>query len=322
MAALAGSNAPLSDALLHIADGRFRTFGGLSFAEFNRSLAEFVVAPMELTTVIERQGQEVARLLKSSTFVSKAIVHQVRRLEACALRGNQFLIVGDEERAVIASVYQRLLDQLALLVKLAANDLEKRLGHILRRHHERLAAVLRTLLESQMGETGQWSPPCHQYDPEFQLSLWDTKPAELQEPILDLGCGEDGYLVRYLRARGHEAWGLDRLGGQVPFVIQGDWLHVPLGRGQWGTIISHMAFSTHFLHHHVRKSGHPERYARRFMEILAALKPGGRFLYAPGLPFFETLLPRSGFVVKQRKIGVIGEYEWLPEWYSTEVRCR
>lgn len=63
-----------------------------------------------------------------------------------------------------------------------------------------------------------------------------------------------------------------------------------------------MAFSTHFLHHHLRTDGHPERYARLYLDLLAALKPGGSLLYTPGLPFMENLLPAERYVVRRRPI--------------------
>jgi hypothetical protein len=49
-----------------------------------------------------------------------------------------------------------------------------------------------------------------EYSPELQLSILGLELRDLTEPILDLGCGARAELVRYLRARGKRAVGIDR----------------------------------------------------------------------------------------------------------------
>jgi len=143
---------------------------------------------------------------------------------------------------------------------------------------------------------------CAYYSAELQLRVLHAEPASLLEPILDLGCGPAGTLVAYLRQQGLEAWGLDRAPSSAPHVQSGDWLESPLGSARWGTIISHMAFSNHFLREHLHPSGNPERYARRYMQVLGALKPAGSFLYAPGLPFLEQHLPAERYCVERSAV--------------------
>ena len=46
-----------------------------------------------------------------------------------------------------------------------------------------------------------------------------------------------------------------------------------------GTVLSHLAFSQQVLHHHLRGSAGPERYARKELEILHGLRVGGAFVY-------------------------------------------
>ena len=141
-----------------------------------------------------------------------------------------------------------------------------------------------------------------EYSAELQLQVLGVRPEELLEPILDLGCGAQAALVRQLRACGRDAYGLDRAATPDEFVDRADWFDGPLGRSRWGTVISHMALSNHFLHHHLRPDGQAERYARRYMDILRALQPGGAFLYAPGLPFLESLLPEEVYAVAGRPV--------------------
>ena len=142
-------------------------------------------------------------------------------------------------------------------------------------------------------------PVCLEYSPELQLRVLHADVDELLEPILDLGCGKHAALVRFLRERGKEAFGIDRTAPRRRFVVRADWLDWPLEPGRWGSVISHQGLSTHFLHQHLRPDGRPDRHARRYMDVLHALKPGGSFRYAPGLPFIEELLPRDEYDVER-----------------------
>ena len=142
-------------------------------------------------------------------------------------------------------------------------------------------------------------PVCLEYSPELQLRVLHADADQLLEPVLDLGCGKHAALVRFLRERGKEAFGIDRVAPRRRFVVRADWLDWPLEPARWGTVLSHQGLSTHFLHQHLRPDGRPERHARRYMDVLRALKPGGSFRYAPGLPFFEELLPRDEYDVER-----------------------
>ena len=129
----------------------------------------------------------------------------------------------------------------------------------------------------------------------------------LAQPVLDLGCGKPAQLVTYLRDHGIEAVGVDRLVDQAPYLIRSDWLSFELPPRTWGTIISHMAFSNHFIFQHLYKYGQGADYARRYMAILNALKPGGSFYYTPGLPFIETYLPADQYTVTKRAVKGPGQ---------------
>jgi hypothetical protein len=115
--------------------------------------------------------------------------------------------------------------------------------------------------------------------------------ATLIEPVLDVGCGSQSYLVHHLRSMGLDAYGLDRDVESAPFLINLDWLHFSFGVCCWGTIVSHMAFSNHFLFHHQYVYGIPEHFAYKYKEMLDALRVGGMMYYAPSLPFIEQVLP-------------------------------
>ena len=144
---------------------------------------------------------------------------------------------------------------------------------------------------------------CAEYSAALQLRVLALEPATLAEPILDLGCGSSASLVRELRRLGKDAHGLDRAPSSEPFVQLGDWLDLDLGRGRWGTVLSHMGFSNHFVHHHLGSGDAAARYARRYMDVLGALRPEGLFAYAPGLPFLERLLPLERYALSRHPVS-------------------
>jgi hypothetical protein len=108
-----------------------------------------------------------------------------------------------------------------------------------------------------------------------------------------------------------------------PFLVQADWFECDLQADTWGTIISHMAFSNHFLFHHRYKHGHPEEYARQYMKLLAALKPGGAFYYSPGLPFIESFLPTSQYSITRLELNLeqpdFGSLLEEDVWYVSKI---
>lgn len=160
-----------------------------------------------------------------------------------------------------------------------------------------------------------------EYGPELQLEVLGLAPGRLLPPVLDLGCGAEGRLVRHLRALGVEATGVDRVADPAPGVRRGDWLAEPLAPGSLGTVISHLAFSLHFLHHHLRPGDAALAWARRYMEILRALRPGGTFAYVPGLPFVEAHLPAEAWRVERQPVQIAappGAAGVIP-WYAARV---
>lgn len=137
--------------------------------------------------------------------------------------------------------------------------------------------------------------PCSEYSPEFQIEILQIDVRQLIEPVLDIGCGKQGNLVNYLRNKGVEASGIDRSTDNNSFLANKDWLEYKYGNSKWGTIISNLGFSNHFNHHHLRKDGNFLGYTKKYMEILNALKIGGKFFYAPSLPFIEKYLDSNHF---------------------------
>ena len=73
-------------------------------------------------------------------------------------------------------------------------------------HRQRLASFARVHLSGDLNNT-----VCGGYSPSLQLRVLDLIYERLAEPVLDVGCGRDAPLIRHLRERGVEAFGIDRI---------------------------------------------------------------------------------------------------------------
>lgn len=142
-------------------------------------------------------------------------------------------------------------------------------------------------------------PISEEYSVELQLKVLHLSPTEIPEPILDLGCGKDAVLVHWLKRQGKNALGIDLCANPERGCVAVDWFKFPFVPGYFGTIVAHLSFSLHFLKHHLDPNGDAESFAKQYMNMLRALKVGGRLVYAPGLPFIEKLLPERSYRVSR-----------------------
>ncbi len=228
-------------------------------------------------------------------------------------KSNQFIRVTEADRERLVVLYRSYLRSMERL--LSVDDSVESFGEdmraLVRDHFVDLRRQLDRLSAEGLptgAEANVFLSPvvCREYSPEFQLSILGIDPISLMEPILDVGCGRSGELVQHLRKLGLVAFGVDRAAEASSYLIDADWLDLRMEPSSWGTIISHMAFSNHFIFQHLYRFGSPEEYARQYAAILASLKPGGSFWYAPGLPFVEEHLPRNQFSVVRRQVVLPG----------------
>lgn len=229
---------------------------------------------------------------------------------------NQFVNLTHQDSRTLNALYGRFVHSTlrALDSGRPLESLKENLSSIASSHSSLLRHFLLTIHDSGLIDSDQNHPiACIEYSPALQLRLLGVPVSDIQEPILDIGCGREGRLVHQLREWGYEAYGVDRNVMDHPYLLQSDWSAFRWQRETWGTVISHMAFSNHFNHHHLRKNGQPEVYARIFMDMLQALKKSGSFYYAPGLPFMEELLPTEKY-----RIARIQD-DMQKEFYSTQI---
>ncbi|RYE86920.1 MAG: class I SAM-dependent methyltransferase [Myxococcales bacterium] len=263
---------------------------------------------------LDRHREPLARWLEEHTTppggaaVEGEPAEALARLEVRWLQSyNQFLDLGDESRRALVALGRRALREAGEALRQTGSraELGAALAAVSAGHRAgvtRLYTALRAALPGEDQAVGA-VVRCAEYSPALQLSLLGLDADTLAGPVLDLGCGEQALLVEHLRARGVEAFGVDRAAPPGPHVEARDWFAASLPRDRWGTVISHLGFSHHFMFHHLRGGPQAARYARRYMEVLQSLKPGGAFVYAPGLPFLEPLLPAATYRVTRRPIA-------------------
>lgn len=220
---------------------------------------------------------------------------------------DQFLGLSPGNRHDLNALYVRFLRSFQAMLGAASssrlNDshLREDAAGLLAGHRLNLREFVLSLDIGKSTLRGE-GPHCSEYSATLQTGVLHLGRERILSPVLDIGCGEEAALVRHLRARGVQAFGIDRFAPIAEYLFRHDWLTFPLGEELWGTIISHMAFSHHFLHHHLKGSDEIRTYAARYMDVLGALKPGGSFIYSPGLPFIEKLLPRERYQVKSASV--------------------
>jgi hypothetical protein len=212
---------------------------------------------------------------------------------------NQFLVLAPAAVSSAAELHRTAVEAMIELLASERNDaaVRRSLEAAWGGYHADLARWVACHLGADPIEA-----VCAEYSAETQLHVLEIDPAQLREPILDIGCGTSGRLVAALRGLGLRASGIDRYAA-APDCLACDWNDYRFAPSTWGTVISHLAMSLHFIHRHVAADDGPaQRHAEKYVEVLRSLVPGGHFIYAPSLPFIEDLLPRQLYQV--RRIGV------------------
>ncbi|TFL16557.1 class I SAM-dependent methyltransferase [Jannaschia formosa] len=233
-----------------------------------------------------------------------------RALTRYMMHRNQYLAFPRDWDREAQALYADLLHALP-----SAAQFERKAANLLRKHQARLRALLAS---REAGATAADEPLCAHYSPGLQLRLLDITPTDMPGPVLDLGCGEDAALVHELHRLGRiDAWGLDALCETNGHLFRGDWNDARFTPAAWGTILAHHSFSLHAFRAHLHgPDTTATRHARTYMRILASLKPGGSFRYAPALPFLEDLLPADQWLVRRRELPVVA-----PDGFRFQTAC-
>ncbi len=254
----------------------------------------------EMINFIKLQKDDIAIFIEN-TKINQSYNRLLEEIVKITLNNfikvNQFINFVQEDNLKLKQLYNRLFDK---VINLSEQDFitTENILNLFHQHYEDIKTFLLNTNSKSLFKKYEDSPiildiKCEEYSPRMQLDILDINMTDLIEPIIDIGCGEQAYLVHYLRDMGIEAYGLDRNIEENEYLVNVNWFEEKLKANTYGTVISHMAFSNHFLHHHVRIDGQYKKYIEKYMEILNSLKIGGMFIYAPNIPVIETLIMES-----------------------------
>jgi len=259
---------------------------GFCFAGTTREL----IAQIAANVFSEKEEQALLR------FTTKATLSSFYRL-------NQFYQFNRQAEAALETIYRQLLQDIK-----SEKESDIHFDRLAGNHYLRLQ---RWLTKSQPEATAFYPAlqavianevVCAEYSVSAQLHTLGIDISSLAEPILDLGCGKDYHLIKHLLSMGFDAYGMDREVIPGKNVCRRSWMDAVFEPGYWGTIISHLGFSNHFMHHHLKAKSDHLLYAGRYVELLQSLKAGGRFYYAPDLPFIEIYLDANRYALKKKPV--------------------
>ncbi len=264
----------------------------------------------ESVEVLKQKAKDIGDCIQTAeldgTFMQivKDVSNETMRL---FMEVNQYLDFSREDYRQLQNTYSHFFDQVKVMGE--QEDIsDKEIGDLFRSHYKRLQAFLldsngKEIFRKYRDNPDLLAIKCAEYTPRFQIGLLGIDLSAIKQPLLDIGCGHQASLVNFLRESGIESYGVDRDVDTTDYLHEANWLEYTFTPDTWGTVISHMAFSNHFIHHNLRADGDFEIYAKKYMEILKSLKLGGRFIYAPSLSFMEEILISStgSYAVKTKK---------------------
>jgi len=235
-----------------------------------------------------------------SEFVSFAAKELVKRLYAI----NPYLRIGNAQIRSLEHIYRQTWQRMTETrnVKTTLNAF----------HYPELSKWIATLYPEEFQKSLKLSSDLgyvtyEEYSAELQVELLEINIAHIKQPVVDIGCGSQANLARYIRSIGIEAYGIDRhLETHEPYLTQIDWFDYHFKPNKWGTIVSNMGFTNHLNYAYLHDISQLEHYLLKMREILESLSIGGCFYYAPSLPFVEDKLSTKEYKVeRKRKINEI-----------------
>lgn len=281
---------------------------------------------------IKNNRSKIISVLSNNEIKSSVAEYSLRLLKSYTYRKNQFIHFNKEYDEKIKSLYIRLVDEFTgFLTHISGNlmqetDLRDKYAQVISGHHYRLRTLMREYFRDYIGEGKSFihlldPTVASDYSAQLQLELMKIDPKLLNEPILDIGCGKEKNLIRYLSSLGLEAYGFDRMLDENTLILKSnDWLKADFGVSRWGTIIAHHSFTTNFIYQHYSSRKMATEYAIKYMQILKSLKTPGEFIYTPGLPFIESQIESlKSFEIKKYPVPVtIKEIESIS--YAVKIK--
>ena len=212
---------------------------------------------------------------------------------------NQFIHITAEQKRELYNIYKESWETFD------SNAPEQSILN----HHKRLSKWISKLYPSDFTEVLRTKDQIGnvvnaQYSADFQMKVLGLELENLMEPIIDIGCGSQANLVRHICKQKNEVLGIDRvIEYKSEHTKEIGWLEFEFRPCFYGTIIANMSFANHLVYHMQNKTPYIQAYLSKYKEIIASIKKGGVFVYAPSLPFIEQLLDNTQFSVDITDFG-------------------
>jgi hypothetical protein len=313
--------------LLESITRRFHSKADLALSDYIFSNSLFHTIAREHVEFMFDHRTEIVDYLASPQAVAELVEHCVDSTRRYTYERNQFVNFTGEYEELMKAEYTDFIRQIrkALMRSKTEPALEKALVGVLQVHHERLRLIMASYCVTYQDQDLQVNPllrtvPCEEYSAGFQLSILGLELGDLIEPVLDIGCGSNGALVRFLRQQGIEAYGVDRLAPKEPFFFQSDWFDFNFDIEAWGCVLAHQSLSIHFIYAYLHQPAGIQKFAGLSVKILSSLPEGSFLCYAPGMPFFEEQVEKmAGFSIMRHKISMhLHEVEQIA--YSARIQ--
>jgi len=247
--------------------------------------------------------EKILRLIIDNLYLYQGIDTEEKVQSFSGLIYNQFVrecVQNNQYVSLSKSTIESINDIYKLLVRNLQGASEAHIDEvaiIVDEHRKRLIQALSDNEHTE--ETKQIIIPCSEYTAEFQDTVLRLDQLHLNEPIIDIGCGNTCGLVKSLRRNGYKSvYGIDQYISMDNQIICSNWFDFSFNETTWGTIISHMAYTNHFRRVVCLESEKVEQYTEKYHELLRALKRGGLLIYTPSVRVIEDAIDRGLYDVR------------------------
>lgn len=210
------------------------------------------------------------------------------------IQNNQYISLSNETINRINDIYINLVKKLK---QISTDNYDNELiESIVINHREQL---LKALSENEYHKCdNQLYIPCSEYSGSFQYTLLRLNQFRLLEPVMDIGCGKEYELLKYLEHAGYkDIFGIDQYISDNNYIACTNWFDYKFEPNKWGTVIAHMSFSNHFRRSLINEDINLEKYKDKYAEILRSLQINGLFIYTPSIKQIENSINKSYYSV-------------------------
>jgi hypothetical protein len=216
----------------------------------------FLAALEELLISDEKPETLRAELV---SFTAHELVKRLRSV-------NPYLRINSKQIEKLEKIYGRTWQKIV-----QTGDIKTTLKEF---HYPTLSAWLASLYPEKFHQALQRSATVSpvtygEYSAELQVMVLGIDVTRIKQPVMDIGCGSQANLVRHLRSRSIEAYGIDRcLEVHESYLEQVDWFEYQFEPGKWGTVVSNMSFTNHLNYAYLHDISQLEHYLLKMKEIL------------------------------------------------------